>query len=235
MKLLAIDTATARSSVALWLDGEIIARESPTERGHGGHILSLVDAVLSEGGTVLGALDALAFGRGPGAFTGIRLAASVTQGLAYAAELPVVPVSNLRALAQQVIAPGGDPVRALVCLDARMAEVYWAGFLGVGGIARPDTPERVEPAAQVLAASSSWVSEAATIGTGSGFDVYPELAGLASRLTGVRSARYPRAREIATLAAHDGLEAAVPAEQALPVYIRDRVAVVPADPGTGVS
>ena len=105
MKILALDTAGDWCSAALWQDGEVSGRECRTERGHGGQVLGLIDTVLREAGIALGVLDAIAFGRGPGAFTGLRLAASVTQGLAFAAGLPVIPVSNLRALAQQLLVP----------------------------------------------------------------------------------------------------------------------------------
>ncbi|HEV7432434.1 MAG TPA: tRNA (adenosine(37)-N6)-threonylcarbamoyltransferase complex dimerization subunit type 1 TsaB, partial [Steroidobacteraceae bacterium] len=105
MRLLALDTASEWCSVALWQDGEIACRESMAERGHGGQVLTMIDALLAEADIVLGALDAVAFGRGPGAFTGLRLAASVTQGLAFSAGLPVIPVSDLRAIAQQLLVP----------------------------------------------------------------------------------------------------------------------------------
>ncbi len=136
MRLLALDTATEWCSVAVWCDGELLHREVPAERGHGTQLLSLIDALLAEAGLGLGALDALAFGRGPGAFTGLRLAASVTQGLAFSAGLPVIPVSDLRALAQQLATPADPDSRVLVCHDARMGEVYWAGFSVHGGLAQ---------------------------------------------------------------------------------------------------
>ena len=101
MRLLALDTATECCSVALWEDGALHIREQQAERGHGAHILNMIDDVLAAAGWSLRSLDAIAFGRGPGAFTGLRLAASLSQGLAYAAGLPVIPVSDLRALAQQ--------------------------------------------------------------------------------------------------------------------------------------
>src|SRR4030066_555403 len=108
MKLLALDTATEVCTVALWLDGEVLERSEPggepAER-----ILPVVDALLAEAGLVLTQFDALAFGRGPGSFTGLRIGAGVAQGLAFGADLSVVPVSSLAALAPGQDAAGGVP------------------------------------------------------------------------------------------------------------------------------
>jgi tRNA threonylcarbamoyladenosine biosynthesis protein TsaB len=231
VKLLALDTATDWCSVALWQDGALATKEASAERGHGGQLLTLIDAVLAEAGIALAALDALAFGRGPGAFTGLRLAASVTQGLAFAAGLPVIPVSDLRALAQQLLVPPHQSGRVLVCHDARMGEVYWAGFRGVGGLAHADTPEHVAAPRDMIDAARAWLAAGAAHGAGSGFAAYAELAILQPRLESMRADLHPRAREIAVLAAADGLQAAVPPERALPVYVRDNVAMAPATPG----
>lgn len=230
MKLLALDTATAWCSVALWQDGEMRHRETHAERGHGGQLLGLIDTLLAESGISLGALDAVAFGRGPGAFTGLRLAACVTQGLAFAAGLPVIPVSDLRALAQQLLTPPDRDARVLVCHDARMGEVYWAGFDSRAGRAQADTPEHVAAPKGMLGSAIAWIGAGVACGAGSGFAAYPELMALRPHLTQVRAEIHPRAQEIALLAASDGLHLAVPPEQALPVYVRDNVAVVP---GTG--
>ncbi len=232
MKLLALDTASDWCTVALWQDGEITSREARAERGHGGQVLTLVDALLAEAGTALGALDALAFGRGPGAFTGLRLAASVTQGLAFAAGIPVLPVSDLRALAQQVPLPPHQDGRVLVCQDARMGEVYWAGFCSRDGYARADTPEYVAAPKDMVDAAASWLGAGTLAGVGTGFAVYPELAALRPRLQLLLADLHPRAREIALLAAKDGLHTAVSAEHALPVYVRDNVASAPNRPAS---
>lgn len=244
MKLLALDTATDWCSVGLWQDGEILCREARAERGHGGHVLMLVDELLAAAGTKLTALDAIAFGRGPGAFTGVRLAASITQGLAYAAGIPVIPVSDLRALAQralarQTLAPPAA-MRVLVCHDARMGEVYWAGFEMACGYARAATREAVATPENLIAAARAWLDSGTEQGgtqaggapracaAGSGFAMYPALAaGLAPRLEPILADLFPHAREIAALAAHEGLSSALPPEQALPVYVRNDVAIVP--------
>jgi tRNA threonylcarbamoyladenosine biosynthesis protein TsaB len=228
MKLLALDTATDCCSVALWHEGELHSRERLAERGHGAHILGMIDEVLAVAGWSLPALDAIAFGRGPGAFTGLRLAASLTQGLAFAAGLPVIPVSNLRALAQQALTCPELPVRTLACLDARMGELYWAGFDHVDGYARPATLEAVAGPEALIAAAQQWLGGRSAAGVGTGFLAHPVLASaLSPQLQPVLARLVPHAREIARLAAHDGLALAVPAEQALPVYLRNNVAIVP--------
>jgi tRNA threonylcarbamoyladenosine biosynthesis protein TsaB len=227
MKLLALDTSTDWCSVALWHDGAIAARERRAERGHGAQVLSLIDELLAEAGTRLSGLSAIAFGRGPGAFTGLRLAASVTQGLAFAAGLSVIPVSNLRALAQQRLGVAAATARVLACHDARMGEVYWAGFGSVSGHAAAETPEYVMSPEDMTDAAVAWIGSGMACGAGSGFAVYPALSGLGTQLASVRADLRSRAQEIAVLAAHDGLERALPPELALPVYVRNNVAVAP--------
>jgi tRNA threonylcarbamoyladenosine biosynthesis protein TsaB len=228
MKLLALDTATECCSVALWHDGELHSRERSAERGHGAHILGMIDEVLATAGWSLRSLDAIAFGRGPGAFTGLRLAASLTQGLAFAAGLPVIAVSDLRALAQQAAAAPQRPVRTLACLDARMGELYWAGFDQLDGHAQAATDEVVVGPDVLIAAARQWLGSRPAAGAGSGFLAHPVLASaLSPQLQPILAELAPHAREIARLAAHDGLSLAVPAEQALPVYLRNNVAIVP--------
>lgn len=238
MKLLALDTATECCSVALWIDGESRWREARAERGHGERVLGMIDELLGEGAMSLGRLDAIAFGAGPGAFTGVRLAASITQGLAFSAGLPVLPVSTLRATAQQALwppleAPPNAASQVLVCQDARMREVYWAVFERNQGIAIGATPEAVGSPAAVVAALRAYerASDAARrlCGAGTGFAVYPELAaGLAGRLQPILGELLPHAREVALLAAHAGLAAALPPGEAQPVYLRNDVAAIPA-------
>jgi tRNA threonylcarbamoyladenosine biosynthesis protein TsaB len=241
MKLLALDAASDCCSVALWNEGKLLEQESRAERGHGDQLLAMVDALLAQSGLALKGLDAVAFGRGPGAFTGLRLAASVTQGLAYSAGLPVIPVSDLRALAERALSGSAAGARALVCHDARMGEVYWAGYTCVDGHAVADTAEAVARPEAMLAAAQAWLDArppetvragtkaAVAAGVGTGFAIFPELAALAARLKPLLSEARPRAAEIAALAAHDGMRAALPPEQAWPVYVRNDVAVATAD------
>ena len=174
MKILALDTASGLCSAALRIDGVTATRELLTSRDHGRELLPMVQALLAEAGIVLGAVDAIAFGRGPGSFTGLRIAASVTQGLAFGAGLPVLPVSDLRALAVQALAasaPGFEAKAVLACLDARMSEVYGALFT-VGPDGLPvEVPERVIPAPQLVAEllESGAGPRSRWIGIGKGF------------------------------------------------------------------
>lgn len=228
MKLLALDAATEWCSVALWNAGERSEHERKAERGHGEQLLAMVDALLAQSGLALGGLDAIAFGRGPGAFTGLRLAASLAQGLAFSVGLPVIPVSDLRALAQQALGTAAAGMRVLACHDARMGEVYWAGFTSADGYAVAATEECVARPEAMLAPAQAWLDAAAasaTAGVGNGLRIYPALAPLAARLAPVLAEAHPRAGEIALLAARDGIKAAVPPERAWPVYVRNNVAL----------
>ena len=226
MRILAIDTATENCSAALLTDGRLLAREAHLERSHAERILPMVDELLREASVPLSTLSAVAFGRGPGSFTGVRLAASVAQGLAYGAGRPVVPVSDLRALAQQVLSSEPGASRVVACNDARMHEVYWGCFeRGPADLAIPVSEERVgSPASVTLPAA--WMGARAQIhAVGSGFAAYGELrSALSAYLEAVLEGLLPRATEIALLAAPEVSAGRVlPAEEAQPVYLRDEV------------
>lgn len=220
MRLLAIDTATERCSVALRVDGQTIERSIELPRGHADLVLPMVEDVLKEGGLQLRELNGIAYGRGPGAFTGVRIAVGVVQGLAFGAELPTVGVSNLAAVAQQV-AQEGD--RVLVCMDARMEQVYWSAFAREPGskLVTSLAPERVDAPAAVMDGNY-------TVLAGTGFKAYPHLT---SRLTRpdrkIAETALPRAADIALLAEAEFCAGhARPAAEAEPVYVRDQVAHV---------
>ncbi|MBV2091180.1 MAG: tRNA (adenosine(37)-N6)-threonylcarbamoyltransferase complex dimerization subunit type 1 TsaB [Candidatus Thiodiazotropha sp. (ex Ctena orbiculata)] len=222
MKLLAIETATEACSAALLIDDRIELRYEIKPRGHSELILGMMDALLAEADLSANQLDAMAFGRGPGSFTGVRIATGVIQGAAFAADLPVVPVSTLAALAQRAYRQQGEP-NLLTAFDARMGELYWAGYrIDSNEIVRLVMDEQVANAQQVhLPLDEEWY------GVGSGWGVYgPELGErLGESLLGYKADLYCSARDVATLAAADfeaGL--AVPAERALPVYLRNEVA-----------
>jgi tRNA threonylcarbamoyladenosine biosynthesis protein TsaB len=233
-RLLAFDTATELCSVALLRDGEIFEYEEEIGRAASARILGAIDTLLREAGISLRDLDALAFGRGPGGFTGVRLAASIAQGLAFGAELPVIPVSDLEALAERGFALTPQAVRMLVCSDARMREVYWAEFrrtpeatLAAVGRERVGAPESVQLDGGSLPGSAA--ASEAVAGIGRGFEVYPGLAaGFGARLVAIHGRPLPRAREMLVIAEREWRAGRLrtPAE-ALPVYLRDEVAQPP--------
>ncbi len=226
MKLLAIDTSTDACSAALWLDGEVRQRYQVAPREHGQLILPMIKSLLAEAGLTLTQLDTLAFGRGPGGFTGVRIANSVIQGLAFGTDLPVVPISSLAALAQGACTELGTP-HVLAAIDARIGEVYWGAYRAnenSGLVALVDKeivciPEDVPlPLAEDV---SGW------FGAGTGWHTYahPLKTRLGAAVTAWDGQRYPQAQHLAQLAA-DAFQRdlAVGAEQALPVYLRDEVA-----------
>ena len=227
MRLLALDTAMEACSAALLVGDRLVTREVELARGHAERILPMVDELLGEAGLSLRGLDAIAFGRGPGSFTGVRLAAGITQGLAFGAGLRVVAISDLRALAQRIFDEDGRVTRALVCSDARMQEVYWGCFErgGDDGLAHARSPERVGPATSV-ALPPGWSDVA---GGGRGFTAYPALGAL----PGVVIQRgwdrlLPRAAEVVRLAVPEVAAGRLLApEAAVPVYLRDDVARPP--------
>jgi tRNA threonylcarbamoyladenosine biosynthesis protein TsaB len=223
MRILALDTATQACSAALLTEDTALTRELLTERGHAEHILSMIDAVIAEAAIGLAAVDALAFGRGPGSFTGVRLAASVAQGLAFAARLPVVPVSDLSAVAQRAFDSESKLDHVLVCLDARMREVYWACFdRGIDGLATRVGAEHVSGAG-ALELPQAW--RGCIGGAGQGFRAYPDLrTSLKCNFASIQEELLPRALEIARLAWPTVLAGrTLSAEEALPVYVRDDV------------
>ena len=231
VRLLSLDTSTEACSAALYLDGELTLRFEITERSHADLILPMVDSLLTEAGLGLADLDGLAFGRGPGGFTGLRIATGVVQGLALGSGLPVAAVSSLAAVAEQVPAVAGEGI--LVCNDARMGEVYWGLFTRTadGGV-EPAGPEAVSPPERVTVDPSA-VRHAA----GNGLPRYPGLQEslLAAGLQ-MHDGLYPRADAVARLGARDlAAGRGVPAELALPVYVRDDVAKPSGPAVTGMS
>lgn len=223
MKILALDTATESCSVALGIDDAVIDRSLELGRGHAEQILPMIDALLAEAGVALTALDAIAFGRGPGGFTGVRLAASVTQGLAFGAGLGVVPISDLAAVAQQALDLVPTARWQLAVNDARMREVYWGCFrTGDDGLVVASGDEQVSPPGDVVIPPSP--ADAGLV-AGRGLVVFPELASR-GRDAGAQvfPDLLPRAREILALA-RPAVAAGelLSAERALPVYVRDRV------------
>jgi len=226
MRLLAIETATEACTVALWVDGAVRERFEVAPRRHAELVLPMADALLAEAGIGKRQLDAIAVGRGPGAFTGIRLAIAIAQGLALALDRPVLPVSTLAVLAQGG-AGHGLPVLALV--DARMGEVYAGAFdIARDGLVVPRGAESVSAPQDVVPSAARFVG----VGTGFGAHAGVLEARFGSALAQVAPDALPRAADLARLAARDlaaGL--GVDALDAQPVYLRDKVALTLAEQG----
>ena len=222
LRILAIETATAACSAALYIDGKISESHAQAPREHALLILPMIDALLAEAGVPVGALDAIAYGRGPGSFTGVRIAASVVQGIAFAADLPVVAVSTLATLALGAMRTTGAH-RVMAALDARMAEVYW----GLYAREEPDALPRLlgeecvcAPETVALPESGVWTA------AGSGWASYRQalLERAGQRVSGVLPDLEPRAGDLVSLAAQGYRQGAVlRPEEAVPVYLRDTV------------
>lgn len=231
MKVLAIETATEACSAALLIGDSLHERYQLAPREHNRLILPMIEALLAEADCPARSLDLIAFGRGPGSFTGVRMAAGVTQGLALGLDLPVIGISTLAALAFDALARYPALARAYPCLDARMHEVYWAVYdRDADGYPQLAGQERVCPAATVTVPPGM-----AGIGIGSGWSTYADILSRKAEgcLAAVLSDRFPGAGAVARLAARRfPREGGVPAELALPVYLRDDVARKPAVAGT---
>ena len=231
--ILALDTSAQACSVALWLDGEVREDHREVPRQHTQLILPMVQQIMAQADINLQQLDGIAFGRGPGSFTGLRICTGVTQGLAFGAKLPVAPVSTLAALALQALEQ--QPAQAILAMiDARMDEVYWGWFQIVDGVPqligeeRVSTPEQVQVPAEV---------DVTCLGIGTGWRLLERIpAAVQSRINWRDADAEPRAGAIARLGAMQ-LEAGqgVLPEQALPVYLRDNVAKKKADQKKGGS
>lgn len=232
MQLLALDTTTRWCSVALWRDGELLAREMDAGQSHSEQLLPMVDALLDQAGTTLGRLDAIAFGAGPGSFTGLRIACAVAQGLGFGAGLPLVPVGSLGTLAEGARRERGATL-VYACLDARMREVYAAAFEYDGAAWRERiAPLVVPPAAAPLPDGAGWH------GCGDGFAAEGGAlrARLDAMLAAIEAERVPLARDVAVLGAVAYARGeAVAAEHAAPIYVRDKVALTTAEQRRGVA
>ena len=213
MHLLALETATHRLSVALWLDGRVVERTAELPSGSSEWLLPNVHGLLAEAGFTLKMLDGIAFGAGPGSFTGLRLAAGCAQGLAYGLDLPVLGIGTLEALAA-----AADEEKVYACLDARMNEVYVAVY--ENGI-EVMTPVVCPPEQAPLPQGDGW------IGCGDGFATYMERMPTFVR---IRPELRPTAEAVARLAAPRFKRGeGVPAGEAQPLYVRDKVALTTAE------
>ena len=210
MRFAAIETSTEWCSVALWVDGESAALERRAGARHGELALPMLERLLGAAGISARQLDAVAFGAGPGSFTGLRIACGLAQGLAFARGLPVIGIGTLEALAEECGAP-----RVVACLDARMREVYYAAFERIGGAWKEVIETQcVAPHLAPKPPGEGWV------GCGSGFGACGNLS-----LTAVFPEMHPTATAVARLAAPrlaagEGVDAAL----AVPRYVRDKFA-----------
>ncbi|MEN1926024.1 tRNA (adenosine(37)-N6)-threonylcarbamoyltransferase complex dimerization subunit type 1 TsaB [Luteimonas qiangzhengi] len=221
MNLIAFETSTEACSVAVWRDGEVLERFEIAPRRHAELALPWAQALLAEAGMARSQLDAVAVGRGPGAFTGVRLGIALSQGIALALDLPMLPVSTLAALALRAERPG----KVLAAIDARMGEVYAGTFERVGADLVALGPETVcAPDAVQLPAGG----DHAWHGVGTGFAAVEGAlqAALEPRLASVNATALPRAGDIARLAAQAFARGeAVAPELVEPAYLRDNVAL----------
>jgi tRNA threonylcarbamoyladenosine biosynthesis protein TsaB len=224
MNLLALETATECCSVALMADDRVIVRSELAPRRHADLLLPMCDEVLGEAGIARSDLDFVAVGRGPGAFTGVRLAVSAAQGIALALGIPVLPVSSLAALAMQAPDNGAE---ILAVIDARMGEVYAGRFRRVDARVEALSEESVGPATALRFEGSDAVN---VIGTG--WSSYRDaiVANLRTAPVWSEGARYPQAADVARLAAPVAASGGgVAADRVLPVYLRDKVALTIAE------
>lgn len=224
MKLLAFETSTEALSVALSIDGEVRERFELAPRRHAELALPWADELLAGAGLKRSQLDAIAVGRGPGAFTGVRLAIALVQGIALALDRPVVAISTLAALAMRADADGTTASRVFAAIDARMGEVYSAAFELRDGDAHALGEERVSAPGDVVLPGG----EGGWIGVGTGFGAVENALSqrLASRFVSIDATQLPHAADVARLAAKALARGeAVAAERVEPAYLRNNVAL----------
>lgn len=217
--ILIIDTSTEACSVAITKGDEIFYRQDVTPRSHTKMVLPMVDDLLTQAQLSINDVDAIAWGRGPGSFTGVRIGTGIMQGLALGANKPVIGLSTLAAMAQQAINDFGA-TQVIAAIDARMGEVYWGVFESVDGLASlvgkemVIKPEAIDP--KIL-------NDEVYIGVGTAWETYPKLADLRN-IKVEPSILYPSSKAMVPLALnawHKGETMDV--DEASPVYVRDTV------------
>ena len=221
MNIVALDTCTESCSAALLYQGELFTRVEMTQRGHSELILGMMDDLFKQAEISISEIEALAFGRGPGSFTGVRVGVGVAQGVAFARDIPVIPVSSLASLAQQV----ADTLQVEyigVAMDARMGEIYCASYRCVDGTVTLLDKEQVCPPEQFIP-----ISDQQWVGVGTGWGVYDEVLrqNFAGKLSNISVEHYPNASSVIKLAQIE-IKAGrlLSADQAMPVYLRNNVA-----------
>jgi tRNA threonylcarbamoyladenosine biosynthesis protein TsaB len=219
--ILAIETSSELASVALLHRGQVISREAAGVQTHSQTVLPMAQALLAQAGIALGDCDAIAYGAGPGSFTGVRTACGVAQGLAFGGNLPVIPVVTLLAMAQACRdASGAEDV--LVVLDARMEEVYWAQYRYANGWRVVTGPTLSAPGAVCLSGTA--------VVCGNGLTAYASAFGELAASPGAKPEVMPHAAQIARLAEDEfAAGRAVNARDAQPIYLRNKVALTTAE------
>jgi tRNA threonylcarbamoyladenosine biosynthesis protein TsaB len=220
-KILAIDTSTDACSAALSLDNNCtLQRFVVSPREHTKLILNMVNELLLEAQIELKQLDAIAFGYGPGSFTGIRLAASVVQGLAFAANIPVIKISSLRTLAQEAFIEL-NKINILVAQDARMHEIYFGEYtIDSAGIMQAITPDKLIAPKQMQK-----TYDMSYVGIGNAWEIYNDILLNTCNISYIKVKIYPQASYMIQLAISDFAKGlAVSVKEALPIYLREEVA-----------
>lgn len=219
--ILAIETSTELASVALLNDERVLSRESSSVQTHSQTMLPMLQDLLRQAGVQLGDCDGIAFGAGPGSFTGVRTACGIVQGLAFGADIPVLPVVTLMAMAESCRQISGER-DVLAVLDARMGEVYWAQYRHEGiwhtiQAPRLSAPAEVVALGRVAACGNGLAAYAGSLQNLAGCDVMlPDIM--------------PHASAVAALGRDAWLRGeAVSAEYAQPIYLRDKVALTTAE------
>lgn len=225
MKLLAIDTSSVACSVALQVNEAMVERHEELPREHTRILVPMINAVLDEGDLAIKDLDAIVLGNGPGSFIGMRIAASVAQGLAYGAGLDVVPVSSMAAVAAEVFA-ATEADEVIVAQDAHMNEIYLGRYrLDSAGMPEDIEPERL----QAVAPIDNLDPETRRVAAGFGWQRYPPLATInAAKVGFVSTVQHPRAVFLLGIAANSMAQGlAIPPQDVVPAYLRQKVAEKP--------
>lgn len=218
MRVLALETSTEYCSVALWLDGVVVERCELVGQKHSELLMAMLDALLKDAGLGIKEMDGIAFGMGPGSFTGVRIACGAAQGLAFGADLPVAGICTLEALAD-----ASGKLRVIAALDARMGEIYHAAYEKRDGVwVAMSEPRLCKPEEAPPLPGNDW------FGAGSGFAVHGAVLNrrYAGQLQGADGAAVPQAAAIAALGAAQFMQGrGADAAEALPLYLRDKVAL----------
>jgi len=219
MKILAIETSTEACSASLDIDDSCISRYKIAPRKHTELILPMIDSLLQEADIGVNSLDAIAFGCGPGAFTGVRIAIGVTQGLAYPHDIPIIPISTLATLAQQFSKKNN---RIAAAIDARMNEIYW----GLYKVNKYKLVETIKKEKVCLPRNISSPTDGNWLGVGTGWKIYAKdiESEFKCKITDIKVDVYPHAKDVIQLAKPSYVNGKfISADRASPVYLRDKI------------